>query len=88
MKSVYISELILIKRVPLKNVMPRIEMCFYVNMQIVKPRFKKKWGYMAFGLSVIPCVISSLHMSFRHNSVTAQYLENKLIKVHQMSCMR
>ena len=36
----------------------------------------KKWGYTGFGLSVI--------LSVRHNFVSAQYLENKLIEFDQI----
>ena len=74
MKSVYISELILIKRVPLKNVMSQIEMCFYVNMQILKPCFEKSGAILHLGCP-------SFRASFRHyicHSVIILFLLNIL----------
>ena len=39
----------------------------------------KKGGYTRFGLSV--------NLSGRHNFISTQYLENKLIEFHQILCM-
>ena len=44
---------------------------------------KKGWGYIGFGLCVIPSVCSFV----RHNFVSAQYLENNFIEFEQILYM-